>query len=273
MDREVEHDRFQHEANSDDFYLHITNYRESEHQLKEAIMKDQITLIETLLDLREGEILGIFGLPGSGKTTLLRILDDTLIRRSASEQPSSSENASIAEPNKIRRYSFRAKEYGTSRLTAMEALIEAMYPSNLAVRETRKQLKQALNQLSIEGDVIGQPLSRSTQAMVSKVTILSALLNPTEYLLLDEPTRDVSVQSLGEIHDLLGNLKASGKTKVILTTKDPFEAERLFDRVALISQGRVIAIGRTAELRHVLGRNLPNGANLAHLHDQLTPIS
>jgi ABC-type multidrug transport system ATPase subunit len=255
-----------------DYSQYITNDRESVHQLKEAIMKDQITLKKTLFDLREGEFLGIFGLPGSGKTTLLRILGTTLVCRSASGLPSCSEHTAKKEGRKIQDDKYRNNEYGASGLTAMEALIEAMHPSDISAREIRKQLKQALNHLSQEGDVFGQPLSRSTRAMVSKVTILSALHNPKEYLLLDEPTRDVSVQSLGEIHDLLGNLKASAKTTVILTTKDPFEAERLCDRIVLIGKGRVIAIGRTAELRHLLGPNLPIGATLAKLHDQLTSL-
>ena len=251
---------------------HITGDCTMFYLLKDAIMKDQITLKKTLFDLRDGETLGIFGPPGSGKTTLLRFLDYTLVHHATEGQGSYAENSSHTEQSKHQNPSVRNEEYSTSRLTAMEALVEAIQPSEIAARKTRKLLKDALVFLSQEGDVLGLPLCRSSRAMVSKVTILSALLYPKEYLLLDEPTRDVSVDSLHEIHELFGNLKALGKTTVILTTIDPLEAELLCDRVVLINQGRVIAIGRTADLRHMLGPDLSNGTNLTNLHNQLTSI-
>ena len=68
-------------------------------------------------------------------------------------------------------------------------------------------------------------------------------------MFLDEPTAGLDPQVRREIYDIIEELKRSKKT-VLLTTHYIEEAERLCDRVAIVDQGRVIALGTPRDLKH-----------------------
>ena len=74
-----------------------------------------------------------------------------------------------------------------------------------------------------------------------------ALVGDPELLFLDEPTTGLDPQSRRQLWDVIRDLKARGRTTV-LTTHYMDEAERLCDRVAIVDQGRVIALGPPSEL-------------------------
>jgi len=76
-----------------------------------------------------------------------------------------------------------------------------------------------------------------------------ALVNDPEVVFLDEPTAGLDPQVRREMYDIIEELKREKKT-VLLTTHYIEEAERLCDRVAIVDQGRVIALGTPRELKH-----------------------
>ncbi len=80
----------------------------------------------------------------------------------------------------------------------------------------------------------------------------SALVSEPELLFLDEPTTGLDPQSRRQLWDLVLDFKASGGT-VLLTTHYMEEAERLCDRVAIVDNGRMIALGTPGELISQLG--------------------
>lgn len=75
-----------------------------------------------------------------------------------------------------------------------------------------------------------------------------ALVNEPELVFLDEPTTGLDPQVRLEIHSLIGELKESKRT-ILLTTHYIEEAERLCDRVAIVDQGRIIALGTPREIQ------------------------
>ena len=75
-----------------------------------------------------------------------------------------------------------------------------------------------------------------------------ALLNDPQLLFLDEPTTGLDPQVRLEIHGLIQELKDASRT-IVLTTHYIEEAERLCDRVAIIDEGRIIAIGTPREIQ------------------------
>jgi ABC-2 type transport system ATP-binding protein len=85
-----------------------------------------------------------------------------------------------------------------------------------------------------------------------RLAIAVALVSEPELLFLDEPTAGLDPQSRHQLWDIIGQLKASGRT-VLLTTHYMDEAERLCDRVAVIDHGKVIALGTPRELIASLG--------------------
>src|SRR5206468_8240452 len=101
-----------------------------------------------------------------------------------------------------------------------------------------------------------------------RLAVACALVGDPELLFLDEPTTGLDPQSRRQLWDILRRFKAQGRT-ILLTTHYMDEAERLCDRVAVVDQGRVIALGSPAELiarlggEHLIDFALERGAAVA----------
>ena len=78
-----------------------------------------------------------------------------------------------------------------------------------------------------------------------------SLINDPKVLFLDEPTLGLDVIARKELWDIIGGLK--GKMTTILTTHYMEEAEALSDRIGIMADGRLIAVGTAAELKDMAG--------------------
>jgi ABC-2 type transport system ATP-binding protein len=85
-----------------------------------------------------------------------------------------------------------------------------------------------------------------------RLAMACALVGNPELLFLDEPTTGLDPQARRNLWDLIGELRMAGRT-TILTTHYMDEAERLCDRVAVMDQGRIIALGTPSELMNSVG--------------------
>ena len=85
-----------------------------------------------------------------------------------------------------------------------------------------------------------------------RLAVACALVGDPQLLFLDEPTTGLDPQSRRQLWDVIRGFRATGRT-VMLTTHYMDEAERLCDRVAIVDQGKVIALGTPAELIAQLG--------------------
>lgn len=98
--------------------------------------------------------------------------------------------------------------------------------------------------------------SKLSGGQKQRVALALALVNDPQLLFLDEPTTGLDPQVRLEIHGLIEELRGARRT-ILLTTHYIEEAERLCDRVAIIDEGRIIAIGTPRELQmRVLGRSV-----------------
>jgi ABC-2 type transport system ATP-binding protein len=91
-------------------------------------------------------------------------------------------------------------------------------------------------------------MSGFSKGMKQKVALARALLHEPTALFLDEPTSGLDPLAARAVRDLITNLKHSSRS-VILCTHDLDEAERLADTVAIMSKGRIVALGAPAALR------------------------
>jgi ABC-2 type transport system ATP-binding protein len=80
-----------------------------------------------------------------------------------------------------------------------------------------------------------------------RLAIALAMINDPSVLFLDEPTAGLDPQSRRELHDVIRQTRAAGKT-VVLTTHYIEEAQQLCDRLAVVDHGQIIATGTPAEL-------------------------
>ncbi len=200
------------------------------------------------LDVRRGEIFGFLGPNGAGKTTTIKMLIG-LLRPTAGV-------ARIGGYD-IEHDTLRAKAligyvpdqpFLPDKLTAREFLlfIGGLYHVPAAQIRQRGEELLKLFDLTDHGDEL---LGGYSHGMRQKTALAGALLHDPEVLFLDEPTVGLDPRSARLIKDILRDLAARG-TAVFLTTHILEIAEQLCDRVGIIRDGRVIALGTMAELRH-----------------------
>lgn len=198
-------------------------------------------------DVAAGEIFGLLGPNGAGKTTTVEILEG-LRQRSAGEVSvlgfdPEKETSAVKDRIGVALQSTNLPE----KMKVHEAaeLFAAFYTRSVGVEELLKKLQIWDKRNAFYSTLSGGQKQRLALAL--------ALVNDPELVFLDEPTTGLDPQVRLEIHTLISRLKDQRKT-VLLTTHYIEEAERLCDRVAIIDEGRIVAMGSPRELQErVLG--------------------
>jgi ABC-2 type transport system ATP-binding protein len=112
--------------------------------------------------------------------------------------------------------------------------------------ELAKRIRDVLETLGLT-DVTSRNAGKLSRGMLQRVGLAQALINDPELVILDEPTSALDPAARVAVRELLLALKAAGKT-LFLSSHLLSEVEALSDRVAILVQGRVIKVGKTAEL-------------------------
>src|SRR5438045_6028006 len=109
--------------------------------------------------------------------------------------------------------------------------------------EARTKIRSILGRLGIKPDRISAPLENMSRGMQQKVAIARAFLTAPIVLLLDEPTTGLDPRSKIDVQTFIEQLRVEHGATILITTHDMDEAEVLCDRVAIIDQGRIVAMG------------------------------
>lgn len=215
----------------------------------------------TTLSVEAGEIFGLLGPNGAGKTTLLRMIGTLIAPTSgwcAIRGMRTNDN-----PNEVRRHigflSGNTKLYG--RLTGKEVL---RYFGRLYGMED-SAIAQRTNELADMLDM-GAFLDRRCEALstgqTQKISIARVLLHAPPVLILDEPTLGLDILTSRTILAFISGAKERGNA-VIFSTHYMTEAELLCDRVGLIHEGAILAMGTKASLYEQTGSDNLKDAFLA----------
>jgi ABC-2 type transport system ATP-binding protein len=201
------------------------------------------------LDIEPGEFFGLFGPNGAGKTTLIRILT-TLILPSAGSAAIYGHDvvrqAGLARAHLGLVFSNENSFYG--RLTGRQNLEFFAALQNLSRAEARRQIDALLElfDLSAAG---GTPFQYYSTGMRQKLNVTRALLHDPPVLFLDEPTKGMDVLTAETLRRLLREELVQRRHKtVLLTTHDLEEMEALCDRVGILDEGQLRAMGEPAAL-------------------------
>lgn len=200
---------------------------------------------------REGEVMGILGVNGAGKTTLLRMLATLL-------EPSSG-SASIAGCDIVKQPQEARKQLGFlssttalySRLTAREMLRYFGSLYGLSGEGLKKRVETLIELLEI-GEFSNRLCDRLSTGQKQRVSLARTLLHDPEVLMLDEPTAGLDVLASRSIVEYIERSRDEGKT-ILFSSHIMSEMERLCDRVAVIHQGQLRALGTLEELRRQSG--------------------
>src|SRR5947199_490364 len=222
------------------------------------------------ITIKHREIVGILGSNGSGKSTLIRILSTLLIPDSGRVTIFGYDVVKDERTVQrlINRVSVEASFF--KKLSPMENLIYAARLYNMPGGEARAKIRSILERLGIPKDRIGQPLENMSRGMQQKVAIARAFLTAPIVLLLDEPTTGLDPRSKIDVQTFVRQLREDHDATILITTHDMDEAEALCDRVAIIDQGRIVAMGEVDELKRAaaerMERTTPVTMNEVFMH-------
>ena len=207
--------------------------------------------------VERGELFGLVGPDGAGKTTTLRMLAGVL-RPSDGDAwiaTPAGERSVARQPEAVKRHlAYMSQRFGLyTDLTVRENL--AFYADLYAV--PRRELEARLERLfafSGLGPFQARLAGQLSGGMKQKLGLSCALVHEPELLLLDEPTFGVDPVSRRELWRIVHERVAAGTTAVVSTSYLD-EAER-FDRVALLHEGRLLALDTPEALQRGLGEEV-----------------
>lgn len=216
------------------------------------------------LDVPAGIVFGFLGPNGAGKTTTIRVLLGLL-------EPTAGRADVLGFDTRrggddIRRQSGALLEHTGlyERLSAQDNLDFYARVWGLDARRRESRIKELLGPLGL-WDRRHETIGTWSRGMKQKLAVARAILHKPALLFLDEPTAGLDPVAASAIREDLGRLVEREGVTVFLTTHNLAEAERLCQRVAVIKQGRLLAVGHPEELksRHAIGAEI----TAAHIDD------
>ncbi len=202
--------------------------------------------------VRRGEVFGILGPNGSGKSTLVRCISTLLLPDEGSITVFGHDvlREEMAVKRLINRVSVDASFF--KKLTPMENLLYGARLYGLGAKEAKRRALEILDRLGLERDVIFQPMEEMSRGMQQKVAIARAFLTQPIVLLLDEPTTGLDPRSKREVQAFVEELRDTHDATILLTTHDMQEADVLCDRIAILDDGKIVALDTPAGLKKLV---------------------
>jgi sodium transport system ATP-binding protein len=200
-------------------------------------------------EARPGEIFGLLGPNGAGKTTTMRILCTVLKPTGGTARVAGYDV--VTEAARVRRHIgfMSANTAVYDRMSAWEMVSYFGRLYGLAEDRLRQRLEVVFATLQMNDfrDMLGAKMSTG---MRQKVSIARAIVHDPPVLIFDEPTAGLDVLVARAVLESIERLRHLGKC-VLFSTHIMREVERLCDRVAIVSHGRVQAQGTLNELRRI----------------------
>ncbi len=203
-------------------------------------------------DIRQGEFFGLLGPNGAGKTSLISIL--------AGLSRASSGTVTVHGSDVVTDYANARRKLGVVPqelvfdpfFTVREALrIQSGY---FGIKNNDAWIDELLSSLGLL-DKANANMRQLSGGMKRRVLVAQALVHKPQVIVLDEPTAGVDVELRQTLWQFIGKLNKQGST-VLLTTHYLEEAEALCSRLAMLKQGRVVALAQTSELLKAASSNV-----------------
>ena len=214
-------------------------------------------------DVYEGEIFGLLGPNGAGKSTTLEIIE-TLRDKTAGEVIVNGMNldTSPGEIKKIIGVQLQASGFypGLNLLELIE-LFAGLYNQSVDAMELLKLVNLA--------DKAKNKYKQMSGGQKQRFSIATTLVNKPKIVFLDEPTTGLDPRARRNLWDLIRDIRSKGTT-VIITTHYMDEAEQLCDRIAIMDEGKIIALASPDKMIDDLvatGFERPKQVKAANLED------
>jgi ABC-2 type transport system ATP-binding protein len=212
-----------------------------------------LTAVDALnLAIATGAIFGLLGTNGAGKTTVIKMLTTLLMPTSGTASVVGYDI--VREPSSVRRNIGYVSQMlsADGELTGYENLLISAKLYAIPRSETAKRISQALEFMEL-GNAADRLVSHYSGGMIRRLEIAQSMLHRPRVLFLDEPTVGLDPLARHAVWEHIRDLRREFGTTILMTTHDMEEADQLCDTVALMTLGKLVALGRPAELKTALG--------------------
>jgi ABC-2 type transport system ATP-binding protein len=212
---------------------------------------DRLALDNLSFAVQPAEIFGLLGPNGSGKTTLFRILSTLMTPTGGAARI---EGFDVArEPNRARQQTgivFQARSLDL-KLTVAENLKHQGHLYGLRGEMLRRRSQEVLNRVGLS-DRAQEYVETLSGGMQRRVELAKGLIHSPAVLLLDEPSTGLDPGARRDMWQYLQTLRDQEGVSILVTTHLMEEAEHC-DRLAILNQGNLVALGSPAQLKSAIG--------------------
>lgn len=202
------------------------------------------------LAVEQGELFALLGVNGAGKTTAIKMLS-CLTRPSAGEAWLDGKSILSQTGEVKQRIGVSPQETAVApNLTAEENLLLMCGVHGFSKEKSRQKAAELAEQLGL-APILHRRAGKLSGGWQRRLSIAMALVSQPEILFLDEPTLGLDVLARSDLWGTVRSLK--GRITIVLTTHDLEEAEALSDRVGVMKDGRLLALGTPEELKRQTG--------------------
>lgn len=213
---------------------------------------DRVAVDDLTLDIAPGEIFGLLGPNGAGKTTTIRLLATLLPVQEGRIAVYGVDAA--ADPMEVRyRLGYVPQQLSIDRdLTAWQNVTWFARLYDVPHSQVSVRVREALDMMGLL-DVADRVAGKFSGGMVRRLELAQALVGRPALLVLDEPTVGLDPIARDAVWERILSLQRRDGMTVLITTHYMEEADALCDRVGLMADGRLRAVGAPAELKRRLG--------------------
>ena len=213
--------------------------------------KDVVAVNGLSLSVQKGELFSLLGVNGAGKTTTIKML--TCLAKPTEGNATICSKSIITEPDEVKKHiAVSPQETAVAPNLSVEENLRFICGIHGFSKDVANERITKITQRLSLSSVMKKKAGKLSGGWQRRLSIAMALLSDPEVLFLDEPTLGLDVIARSELWDVISELK--GKTTVILTTHYMEEAERLSDRVGIMKDGHLLAVGTPEEIKAVAGK-------------------
>lgn len=223
--------------------------------LRKRKKEEVVALKDIDLTVARGEVFGVLGPNGSGKSTLIRLVSTLLLPDGGSLRVFGHdvEHDPFAVKRLINRVSVDAAFF--KKFSPIENLMYAARLYGMDAGEAKIKMRSIMKRLGLKEETFQQPMEHMSRGMQQKVAVARGFLTSPTLLLLDEPTTGLDPHSKRDVQAFVREIRETHDATVLLTTHDMDEADRLCDRIAIIDEGRIVALDTPEGLKALVPSN------------------
>ena len=210
-----------------------------------------ITAVDKLhLEIKEGELFSLLGVNGAGKTTTIKML--SCLTKPTSGDALVGGYSITKEPEQVKRLiGVSPQETAVAPNLSVKENLELICGIHGFSKEKTEAKIQELSGIFALSDMMKRKAGKLSGGWQRRVSIAMALISEPEILFLDEPTLGLDVIARHDLWKLICSLK--GKITIVLTTHYMEEAEALSDRIGIMKDGSLLAVGTVEAFQELTG--------------------